>query len=193
MVVADRTSIHDRPDQVWIRVVGLPLQLWSKKISHEIGNLRRDGLELKKKQRYEITSNGQGWRWEETVTLFQTWWSCSAREGEEPPKTQRSDEGTSGLEDESLLGFTEVTGHVSSSYDPKILNWPVIPARHKAHVAEVPLSTPIKRDRSMIKWKKFGLDLPAQFVSNRLVNESSSHLTDSIPAELEKPICPTPL
>lgn len=61
----------------------------------------------------------------------------------EPPKTQRSDEGTGGLEDENLLGLTDVAGHMGSSYDPEILNW--IPAHHKARVAEVPPSTPIKR------------------------------------------------
>lgn len=73
----------------------------------------------------------------------------------EHPKIQRSDEGAGGLEDESLLGFTEVAGHVGSSYDPEILNWPAVPARDKACVAEVLLSTPIKRNRPMIRRKSF--------------------------------------
>ncbi|KAG5594744.1 hypothetical protein H5410_035976 [Solanum commersonii] len=58
-----------------------------------------------------------------------------------PQMTQQSDEGTVGIQDESLLGFTEVTGHVGSSFDPEILNWPAVSARVKARVAEVPLPT----------------------------------------------------
>lgn len=60
-----------------------------------------------------------------------------------------------------------------------------VPASDKAHVTEVPLSTPIKRKRPMIRRKSLGPDLLVQFISNGLVNESSSNLIDPISVELE--------
>uniref|UniRef100_M1DPK7 Uncharacterized protein n=1 Tax=Solanum tuberosum TaxID=4113 RepID=M1DPK7_SOLTU len=194
-----------RLDQVWIRVVGLPLQLWSQKVFREIGNLcggwirTEEETELRnhlKWARMKVRGDSdsvpksvelvhEGLTFKVTIWVEMPVKVVADGHSKIPLKTQRSDEGTVGIQDESLLGFTEVTGHVGSSFDPKILNWPAVSARAKARVVEVPLPTTLKKTDAAVKKKNLGPDLQAQFVSIGLVSKPSSFLFDPISAELE--------
>ncbi|KAG5617425.1 hypothetical protein H5410_017249 [Solanum commersonii] len=103
-----------------------------------------------------------------------------------PINTQRSEEVSSQKGEDSLLGFTEVTGHVGSSYDPKISKWPASPARDitctpRAHHSILP-----KKAILVNKGKKLGPDILAQSISNGLPAETSfSLLLDPFVVELE--------
>ncbi|KAG5569604.1 hypothetical protein H5410_059370 [Solanum commersonii] len=199
------TSSHNRLDQVWIRVVGLPLQLWSQKVFREIGNLcggwirTEEETELRNHLKWaRMKVRGVGNSVPKSVELVHEgltfkvpiWVEMPVKvvadsRSKIPLTTQRFDEGTVGIQDESLLGFIEVTGHVGSSFDPEILNWPAVSACVKARVAEVPLPTTSNKSDAVVKKKNLGPDLLAQFVSTGLVCRPSSSLIDPISAELE--------
>lgn len=49
-----------RLEQVWIRVIGLPLQLWSQNVFREIGNLCGGWIATEEETVLQITSNGLG-------------------------------------------------------------------------------------------------------------------------------------
>lgn len=61
------------------------------------------------------------------------------------PKNQRSKVLIEHRGDESLLGYTEVSGHVGSSYDPVILKQRVIPAREPLHLSTTPKKSKLVR------------------------------------------------
>ncbi|KAG5584103.1 hypothetical protein H5410_044537 [Solanum commersonii] len=169
-------------------------------ISVEAGSVR------KKRQNYAITSNGLGLKVRgdgesipSTVELtygdltfkVQIWVETPARVISDerrgiPINTQRSEEVSSQKGEDSLLGFTEVTGHVGSSYDPKISKWPAGPARDitctpRAHHSILP-----KKAILVNKGKKLGPDILAQSISNGLPAETSfSLLLDPFVVELE--------
>uniref|UniRef100_A0A0V0IZK3 Putative ovule protein n=1 Tax=Solanum chacoense TaxID=4108 RepID=A0A0V0IZK3_SOLCH len=141
-------AIFERPNQVWIRVVGLPLHLWSQKVFREIGNLcggwirTEEETELRNHLKWaRLKVRGDGESIPSTVELTYGDLTFKVQMVETPARvisderrrtpinTQRSEEVSSQKGEDSLLGFTEVTGHVGSSYDPKISKWPAGPAR----------------------------------------------------------------
>ena len=69
---------------------------------------------------------------------------------------QRSIERTDPKENEKLLGFTEMSGHVGSSYDPAISKLP-------ANSSRACFKSPFKRNRLVHKGEKVGPDGPKYF------------------------------
>ncbi|WMV15421.1 hypothetical protein MTR67_008806 [Solanum verrucosum] len=97
------------------------------------------------------------------------------------PNNQRSKDLIGYRGDESLLGFTEVSGHVGSSYNPAILKQPAVPA-----CEPLQLSTTPKKSKHVRKGGKMGPDLLAQFISSGpLIENPFTQLNDPITAELE--------
>jgi len=97
------------------------------------------------------------------------------------PNNQRSKDLIGYRGDESLLGFTEVSGHVGSSYDPTILKQPVVPACEPLQRSTTP-----KKSKHVRKGGKMGPDLLAQFISSGpLIENPFTQLNDPITAELE--------
>lgn len=102
-----------------------------------------------------------------------------------PPKNLWSEERTNGLREKSLLGHTEVSGHVGSSYDPDILNWTVVPAREESRETGAPSHYPIKKNLGPEEKKNLGPDHLAHFVSFGLEKEPPSFSADPIAIEFE--------
>ncbi|KAG5605940.1 hypothetical protein H5410_027432 [Solanum commersonii] len=101
-------------------------------------------------------------------------------------KDQQSTERTVPKMNEKLLGFTEVSGHVGSSYDPAISKLPANTSRVGTHAPEIQLKSPFKRNRLVHKGGKLGPDLLAQSILKEQTKESGpSFLIDPFTVELE--------
>ncbi|WMV37516.1 hypothetical protein MTR67_030901 [Solanum verrucosum] len=136
--------IFERPNQVWIRVVGLPLHLWSRKVFREIRNLCGGWIRTKEETklrnhlkwvRLKVQGDGESilstveLTYEDLTFKVQIWVETLARVISDkwrqiPINTQRSEEVSSQKGEDNLLGFTEVTGHVGSSLQARIKNSP---------------------------------------------------------------------
>uniref|UniRef100_M1DFA8 DUF4283 domain-containing protein n=1 Tax=Solanum tuberosum TaxID=4113 RepID=M1DFA8_SOLTU len=200
------TATSERLNQVWIRVVGITLQLWSQKVFREIRNFcggwiqTEEETELRNHLKWaRLKIRGDGDDVSSFVELVhegltfkvQIWVEAPARiisdEGRVVLfKDQRSTERTNPKVNEKLLGFTEVSGHVGSSYDLAISKLSANTSRAGTHAPETQFKSPFKRNRLVHKGGKLGPDLLAQSILKEQTKESGpSFLIDPFTVELE--------